>query len=559
VGLTPHERSGAEHHGTTATRVAVVAPARRSAAHAERLHRHGGTERAGRTERSAALVTTRSTTVAGDSETAKLRARLLAIDVATLAVGWIVGGAIGNAGSDTRYVPLTTGTGMIVVGVVATMACFAAAGLYRTPLNGIRSGALGRLVQSTGMAAVIVIVWQGMLADTEPRVALSAVAAAAVLNLTARCGFDAWLVARRERGQFRSAVVLAGAPRETTALLEFLRTNPESGFRATAVVGGRPDRSAELGAEAPWMGGLDRVEDAVLRTRAAGVLVGVNGLPGETVNDLAHRLSREGIPVHLSTGLSGVSQARCQTVPLAHEPIVHVTPRRHPRVQAIAKRALDLALAVVLLVVSAPLMAAAAVLVKAHDRGPALFRQVRIGRDGRPFTVVKMRTMGVDAEARLADLQHRNERAGPLFKVSRDPRITPVGGVLRSTGIDELPQLLNVIAGHMSMVGPRPALPAETADFDDELQRRHLVRPGVTGLWQVEANHKASFDEYRRLDLFYVDNWSVGGDLTVLLDTVQAVLRRVLRTMRRSTEPSAPASVDAVDAASVAQPLEVGS
>jgi lipopolysaccharide/colanic/teichoic acid biosynthesis glycosyltransferase len=139
--------------------------------------------------------------------------------------------------------------------------------------------------------------------------------------------------------------------------------------------------------------------------------------------------------------------------------------------------------------------------------------------------------------------------------VAHDPRNTPIGGVLRSTGIDELPQLFNVITGLMSMVGPRPALPAETAEFDDELQRRHLVRPGVTGLWQVEANHKASFDEYRRLDLFYVDNWSVGGDLMVLLDTVQAVVRRVLRTLRRSDVQPARAPVGAT---AVPEPLEVG-
>src|SRR5690606_35581760 len=108
-------------------------------------------------------------------------------------------------------------------------------------------------------------------------------------------------------------------------------------------------------------------------------------------------------------------------------------------------------------------------------------------------------------EDRLDELRDRNERHGPLFKLSHDPRITPVGAFLRSTAIDELPQLVNVLTGHMSIVGPRPALPEEAAQFDDDLQRRHLVRPGVTGLWQVEANHKASFDEYRRLDLFYVD------------------------------------------------------
>jgi lipopolysaccharide/colanic/teichoic acid biosynthesis glycosyltransferase len=194
------------------------------------------------------------------------------------------------------------------------------------------------------------------------------------------------------------------------------------------------------------------------------------------------------------------------------------------------------------------------VLIKAHDGGPVFFRQVRIGRGGRPFALVKLRTMEVGAEARLADLLHRNERHGPLFKASDDPRVTPIGVWLRSTAVDELPQLVNVLTGRMSIVGPRPALPAEAAEFDDELQRRHSVRPGVTGLWQVEANHKASFDEYRRLDLFYVDNWTLGLDAAVVADTVQAIVRRVLRALRRPA-PTAPAPVGR---SPVPEPVEAG-
>jgi lipopolysaccharide/colanic/teichoic acid biosynthesis glycosyltransferase len=183
------------------------------------------------------------------------------------------------------------------------------------------------------------------------------------------------------------------------------------------------------------------------------------------------------------------------------------------------------------------------------------FRQVRIARHGEPFTLLKLRTMEVDAEARLAELRHRNERHGPLFKVSGDPRITPIGAFLRSAAIDELPQLFNVLTGQMSIVGPRPALPAETAKFDDELQRRHLVRPGVTGLWQVEANHKASFEEYRRLDLFYVDNWSVAMDLAIVIDTVRVIGRRALWALRR---PAPPAPAPVGSAAPVPKPIEVG-
>jgi exopolysaccharide biosynthesis polyprenyl glycosylphosphotransferase len=482
-----------------------------------------------------------------------VRSRLIAVDVVALLVGWSVGWAIGRGG--TSLIDLSTGMGMIAVGVVATVVCFSIARLYQPPFNGIRSGALGRLLQSQGVVVMIILVWQGVLGDAVPGLMLTSIAAALLATTTARYGFDVWLINRRARGDFHTPVVVAGAANETAKLVEFLKLNPETGFAPTATVGERPVLTDGAVGGAPWMGDLVEASEAVHRTRAAGALVGVNGLHNDTVNHLVLTLSSAGIPVYLSSGLTSISRARLQTLSLAHEPVALVHPPRHSTIQELAKRALDLVLASMLLVMTAPVMAIAAVLIKAHDRGPVFFRQVRIGRGGEPFTLIKLRTMEVDAEARLADLRHRNERHGPLFKVSGDPRITPIGGFLRSTAIDELPQLFNVLTGRMSVVGPRPALPAETAEFDDEFQRRHLVRPGVTGLWQVDANHKASFGEYRRLDLFYVDNWSVAMDVAVMIDTVPLIGRRALRALRRPA-PSAPAPVGS--SAPVPKPIEVG-
>jgi exopolysaccharide biosynthesis polyprenyl glycosylphosphotransferase len=477
----------------------------------------------------------------------------MAVDAVSLLVGWSAGCVIGKAVTDKPLPQQTTGLGMIVVGVVVSIGCFAVAGLYRHPINGIRSAALGRLVHSTGLAAVIVIVWQGVVGDASPRVALGAVAAALATTVISRCAFDVWLISRRERGDFCTPVVVAGTAAEATRLADFLELNPEAGLRATAVVGERAALGHEALCSPLWTGGLDRIGDAMRGTGATGVLVAVDGLSRDTLNRLVNRLSLAGIPVHLSPGLTGVSRARLQPVALAHEPMVLVSPPRRSIVQAMTKRALDLVLAALLLLVTAPVFVVTAVLIKVHDGGPVFFRQVRIGRGGRPFTLLKFRTMEVDAESRLAELGGHNERHGPLFKVSDDPRVTPIGGFLRSTAVDELPQLINVLGGRMSIVGPRPALPAETAEFDDELRRRNLVRPGVTGLWQVEANHKASFEEYRRLDLFYVDNWSLGTDLTVMVDTVQAISRRVLATLHRPAPP-APASVGSPP---VPEPAEV--
>ena len=172
-----------------------------------------------------------------------------------------------------------------------------------------------------------------------------------------------------------------------------------------------------------------------------------------------------------------------------------------------------------------------AALIKLNDRGPVLFKQTRVGTDGNLFKVYKFRTMVVDAEARLAALVASNERSGPLFKMDRDPRVTRVGRFLRASSLDELPQILNVLKGDMSLVGPRPALPSEVAAFDEELRDRTKVKPGITGLWQIEARDNPSFSAYRRLDLYYVENWSVSLDIVILFATIEHVITRFVTAL----------------------------
>jgi lipopolysaccharide/colanic/teichoic acid biosynthesis glycosyltransferase len=179
-----------------------------------------------------------------------------------------------------------------------------------------------------------------------------------------------------------------------------------------------------------------------------------------------------------------------------------------------------------LLALGAPLLAVLAVIVRATSTGPSLFRQTRVGEGGRTFTIFKFRTMVVDAEARKAELLAANEADGVLFKMQNDPRITRVGGTLRKLGLDELPQLINVLRGEMSLVGPRPPLPDETARYDEWVAGRLKVKPGITGLWQVNGRHELSFADYIRYDLFYVENWSVSLDLYVIARTLPALLAR---------------------------------
>jgi lipopolysaccharide/colanic/teichoic acid biosynthesis glycosyltransferase len=220
------------------------------------------------------------------------------------------------------------------------------------------------------------------------------------------------------------------------------------------------------------------------------------------------------------------------------------------RAQMVLKRALDLAVSVILLILTAPVLGIISLAVKLQDGGPVYFRQQRVGRGGETFDVLKFRTMGVDAEKELAKLGAANERNGPLFKMERDPRVTRIGRILRETSLDELPQLVNVLRGEMSLVGPRPALPSEVVNFGADLRQREQVLPGITGLWQVEARDNPSFEAYRRLDLFYVENWSITLDLLIMLGTVEHLVARLVTSLRRS--PKAKPAVGADNIAETA-------
>lgn len=196
------------------------------------------------------------------------------------------------------------------------------------------------------------------------------------------------------------------------------------------------------------------------------------------------------------------------------------------------KRALDVVGASLGLVVAAPLLGLCAIAIKCTSRGPVLYSQVRIGKDGAPFRILKLRTMRADAELRLADVMHLNVHArdlgdGRMYKIAGDPRVTSVGRVIRRFSLDELPQLVNVIRGDMSLVGPRPPLPAEVAAYGDDVRRRLLVKPGLTGLWQVSGRSDLPWEECVRLDLRYVENWSISMDLLILARTFLAVIRGV--------------------------------
>jgi exopolysaccharide biosynthesis polyprenyl glycosylphosphotransferase len=249
-----------------------------------------------------------------------------------------------------------------------------------------------------------------------------------------------------------------------------------------------------------------------------------NTEPGE-LRRLAWQLEGTGIDLVVAPQLTDIAGPRVHIRPVEGLPLLHVEEPKLSGLAWLIKNFMDRVVAVMLLLVLLPVFAVISVLIWLSDRGPVYFSQPRVGREGTTFTVWKFRTMYTDAEDRQAQLSDRNEGDGLLFKIRNDPRVIPVGRFLRKTSLDELPQLLNVVKGEMSLVGPRP-LPADDGDFLGDVRRRLLVRPGMTGLWQVSGRSELSWDDAVRLDLYYVDNWSLAFDIVILWRTIGVVFRR---------------------------------
>ena len=351
---------------------------------------------------------------------------------------------------------------------------------------------------------------------------LFAAASAAVLaeRELVRYGFSVL----RRRGHCLRRVALAGTGPEALALARAFEERPELGYAVTALVG-QPDRvEPELAGRYPVLEMKPKLVEKLRLAGATGVLVATTDVSLDLSNRLIRTLTDAGIHVELSSSLRDIDATRLSVRPLGRFPVLYVEPVKRDGWRPVAKRAFDLVVSLIGLLACLPLLALAALAVKLTSPGPVLFCQERVGRGGKTFKLYKLRTMVKDAEALLRRLELENEADGPLFKIRRDPRVTPVGRVLRRLSVDEIPQLVNVIKGEMSLVGPRPALPSEVTSWSPELRERLRVQPGITGMWQVNGRSNASFADYQRWDLYYVDNWSVWRDLAIMFKTIPAVV-----------------------------------
>ena len=373
-------------------------------------------------------------------------------------------------------------------------------------------------VARSAFAAVAIFALGSFLLDVEAARLFLVVAAALglVLTLLGRWITRTWLGRARARGELMARTIVVGEGRFADELEAALTRDPSAGF---AVVGRVPPPTGECDVR-PW---LDDCEHTFAELGADAVAVAhMSGVDGDVLRQLAWRLEGPQMDLLISPSLSDFAGPRLSLRPAVGVPLLHLDEPQIAGPMAVAKRAIDLVVGTLLLVLATPVLLVVGLIVKVTSRGSITYRQTRVGQNGKPFQFWKFRTMVVDAhDQRVEVIGHPDD--GILDRYRCDPRVTPVGRVLRRWSIDELPQLVHVVTGRMSLVGPRPLLVDELPLLTDTDHRRHMTKPGLTGLWQVSGRKEIDWDERMRLDLWYVENWSPTLDMVILLRTAKAV------------------------------------
>jgi exopolysaccharide biosynthesis polyprenyl glycosylphosphotransferase len=400
------------------------------------------------------------------------------------------------------------------------------AGGYDSRFIGIGTDEFRRVARAGSfLTAAIAIVSYASKLDLARGYVVVALPSLTILDLLVRFALRKRLHRARSMGGCMRRVVVVGHPPVIEDIALMLRRETYHGLKVVAACVA-DDFDSELVADLPAAGGLDDVADVVRRFEADTVAVlACPEMAGSRLRQLAWDLEKTGTDLCVAPALLDLAGPRTTIRPVAGLPLLHLDHPEFNGARLVVKATFDKAVALAALVAIAPLLCLLTLLIRLEDGGPVLFRQLRVGKDGRQFCIYKLRTMVPDAEERKADLADQHQEQGPLFKMTGDPRVTRAGRWLRRWSLDELPQLLNVLAGDMSLVGPRPALPEEAAVYGDSVRRRLAVKPGMTGLWQVNGRSDLSWDEAVRLDLRYVENWSLMLDLQILWKTWAAVVR----------------------------------
>jgi exopolysaccharide biosynthesis polyprenyl glycosylphosphotransferase len=380
-----------------------------------------------------------------------------------------------------------------------------------------------------GAVAIVTLLLKLDIARGYLAVALPAGTIGLVLS---RSTWRGHIARKRADGGYRTAVLAIGELDAVKNLANELTRNPMDGYQVSgvAIPGYGPPRGEQInvnGRMIPIVGGETHALEAIRTCGADTVAIaGTEHFGVRGIRRLIWDLEPMGVDLVVSTGVMDVALSRLVMRPIAGLPLLHIEKPQYLGTKRFQKRAFDFCFALAALVGSLPVLLITAVAIKVSSRGPVFYSSERIGVDGKPFAMLKFRTMVKDADRQLASLLEKNEFDGPHFKIQNDPRVTRIGRVLRRFSIDELPQFINVLRHEMSVVGPRPPLRREVEAYDCDVLRKLLVKPGITGLWQVSGRADLSWSEAVRLDLAYVDNWSMVGDILIIAKTIRAVFGR---------------------------------
>ncbi len=376
------------------------------------------------------------------------------------------------------------------------------------------------LAVSLGLTGLVTLSFWSQASFSRSWLALSW-ALSLILALGSRRVWHYWIGRARIAGRLSFPTIIVGTNQEAAHLADVMR-RPAFGFRAIGMV--TTAEAAAASAHLPILGPIGDLRELIRETRAECVFVASSAMSPEEMGNVAKAVRLEGVEVRITATMPEVLASRLTVQPLGGLTALSLRPVRLTGTQVVAKRAFDLVVAGVGTLLLTPVFLVIAGSIKLTSSGPVFFRQRRVGHRGRPFTILKFRTMQVGADQMINDLREQHGVETLMFKLKDDPRVTRVGRLLRKLSLDEFPQLINVIKGDMSLVGPRPPLPEEVTQYADWQFDRLEVPPGITGLWQVSGRSELSFDDCVRLDLFYIENWSIAYDLFILAKTLPALI-----------------------------------
>ncbi len=421
--------------------------------------------------------------------------------------------------------------GNAILGVlllVCWYGAFAAQGLYvshrlSSPLKELRE-----LVRAIAICSIALLVAAqvGHWPTINLRTAAGFVLVSFTLVATVRMGLRYNLRRLRASGHNLKTLVIVGAGERAQRFAAHMKRRQDLGYKVIGFVDSDPAYASATLEGAPYMGTIEDLPRLIAHEVIDEVTVALPIKSHYTqIETAVSLLEEQGITTHVLSDLFPQKLARSQAVDFDGAPIVTLGSAPPFSWRTEAKRIIDLTVSTTLLVICAPLFALVAIAIKLESHGPIFFIQERVGFSKRRFRMIKFRTMSSDAESRMKDLEHLNEKSGPIFKIKNDPRITRAGKWLRKTSIDELPQLINVLVGDMSVVGPRPLSVRDAVRMEEAWQKRRFsVKPGLTCLWQVSGRSNLSFEQWMQLDLDYIDHWSLKLDASILLRTIPAIV-----------------------------------